>query len=187
MTWLHLLLRVATKRISHNFSNFKLQIRNLKRRHQSNDGHMRRRYKRSMMHGLRVRCLIGQLCSLPVPFSCSLDHFTSTAKLTLNRVLLRSIKTATTRSAKTSNSFLLYQTLNTPKNYDGCFIMKLGSNRYLRSKRSSQRSKMLVGTTSMPLPSPPVENEVMYWNRSKAILWAKANRSSTPELDICRF
>lgn len=66
--------------------------------------------------------------------------------------------------------------------------MKLGSMRYLRSKRSIHLSKTFIGTTIMPrLVLSPVEKDVMYWKRSCAILRAKVKRSSTPEKVISRF
>lgn len=66
--------------------------------------------------------------------------------------------------------------------------MKFGSILYFRSNRSNQRSKMFMGTTIIPwLEASPEEKDVMYWKRSNAILWAKANRSSTPEETSSRF
>mmetsp|Transcript_12606 Transcript_12606/g.21098 ORF Transcript_12606/g.21098 Transcript_12606/m.21098 type:complete len:152 (-) Transcript_12606:289-744(-) len=66
------------------------------------------------------------------------------------------------------------------------FIIKLGSMRYLRLNRSIHLSKMFVGTIIIP-PLLLLEKEDMYWNKSKAILCAKAKRSSTPEFDNSRL
>lgn len=56
-------------------------------------------------------------------------------------------------------------------NYELFFIIKFGSIRYFLSNRSIHLSKTFMGTTIMPvLEESPVENDVMYWNKSKAIL-----------------
>jgi len=66
------------------------------------------------------------------------------------------------------------------------FIIKLGSRRYFRSKRCIHWSNMLVGTIMYP-GCELWENEVMNVNRSSAILWANAKRSSTPDVVKLKF